>query len=186
MTDFKEDPWSYTWAGTDNEDILNEWNSASVPNLQEMSFWDETTNTSLEEETWNETWDETADMTPTASLLPASKARVLEALEIYPISSRVTALLERRDVNALALSCWSTFHDLSIEDPFSQFSIISQGLPEYISAPCPMRHYEMVQEGKEMDIRACVRNYCLNDVCKVSVTLSLLFAKGFTKQNTFL
>ncbi|PUU77056.1 hypothetical protein B9Z19DRAFT_1087055, partial [Tuber borchii] len=180
MTDFKEDSWgSNTWVGTDNEDILNEWNSASVPNLREMSFWDETTNTSLEEqETWNETWEEAADKTPTASPPPASKASILEALAIYPISSGVTTLLERRDVNALALSCWSTFHVPNIEDPFSQCSTISWSiqecygpymwvLPEYLSAPCPREHYEMEQGGKDMGIRACVRESCLNNVCKV-------------------
>ncbi|PUU81834.1 hypothetical protein B9Z19DRAFT_1121596 [Tuber borchii] len=196
MTDVKEESWgSNTWVGTDNEDILNEWNSASVPDPQEMSFWDaESTNTSLEEqetwdetsdetwheacdETWDETWDETADKTPTASLPPASKPSILEALAIYPISSGVTTLLERRDLNALALSCWSAFHIPNIEDPFSQCSTISWsipkcqgrymwGLPEYLSAPCPREHYEMEQEGKDMGTRACVRESCLNNVCK--------------------
>lgn len=197
MTDFKEDFWRNTWVGDDNEDILNEWTLSSSPDPQEMSFWDETTNTSLEEqEIWDETWDETGDKTPTASPPPASKSKILEALEIYPISSGITTLLERGDINALALSCWSTFHDPSIEDPFSQCSMISQsirkshgqyvwGLPEYLSAPCRREHYEMEQEGEDTGIRACVRESCLNNVCKVSVTLSVFFAKGCTNQNTF-
>ena len=168
--------------GADDEGILNEWTLSSSPDQQEMmSFWDETTNTSLEEEIWDEAWDETGDKTPTASPPPASKSRILEALEIYPISSGITTLLERRDINALALSCWSTFHDPSIEDPFSQCSMISQsirkghgqyvwGLPEYLSAPCSREHYGMEQEGKDTGIRACGREGCLNNFCNVSVT----------------
>jgi len=166
--------------GADNEDILNEWTLASVPDPQEMSFWDETTNTGLEEheiwdETWDETWDKTGDKTPTTSLPPASKSKILEALEVYPISSGITTLLEARDIYALVLSCWSIFHDPGIQDPFSQWSMISQsirkchgqyvwGLPEYLSVPCSREHYGMEPEGKDTGIRACGMESCLNNV----------------------
>jgi len=197
MTDFKENSWGNRRVGTDNEDILNEWALASVPDLQAASFWDESTSASSEEEeeTWDETDDETEDETPTILSPPASKTRVLEALMIYPVSSGVTALLERRDIYALALSCWAIFYALNIEDPISQCNIISRclrmchgpdrwGVPNNISALRQREHREILQEGKDVDVKACAKKNCWNDVCIVSVALSVLFANGCTKQPT--
>jgi len=178
MTDFKEeDAWEKTWVGNDEEDISKEWTWAD---LQEESFWDETTSTNLEEqETLDEIWDEASDETPTVSPPLASNTRVLETLMAYPVSSRVTALLERRDIYALSLSCGAIFYALNIQNLVSRRAIISrcirkchgpsmEELPEYIIAPRPSEHHKMVEEGKDMGVRACVRKSCWNDACEVS------------------
>ncbi|PUU81836.1 hypothetical protein B9Z19DRAFT_1121598 [Tuber borchii] len=133
-----------------------------------------TASTSLEEQ---ETWNEILDRTLTVSPPLASKTRVLEALMSYPVSSGVTALLERRDIYALSLSCAAIFYALNIQDLVSHRAIISRcirkchgsymgGLPEYVIAPRPSEHYKMAEEGKDMSIRECVRKRCWNDVCK--------------------
>jgi len=185
--------------GTDNEDILNKWTLASVPDLQAASFWAESTSTSSaeEEETWDESEDESEGEAPIILAPPASKTRVLEVLMIYPVSSGVTALLERRDIYALAISCGAIFYALNIADPISQRSIISRclrmchgpdtwGVPDYISALCQSKNRKILQEGKDVDVKACVKKNCWNDVCIVSVALSVLFANGCTKQHTSL
>ncbi|PUU76747.1 hypothetical protein B9Z19DRAFT_1066390 [Tuber borchii] len=186
MTDFKQYSLSNTRMGTDNEDILDEWALSSVPDLQAASFWDESTSTSSEEEeTWDESEDEMEGETPIILAPPASKTKVLEALMIYPVSSGVTALLERRDIYALALSCWSIFYALNIEDPISRRSVISRslrmchgpdtwGVPNYISAPCQSKHRKILQEGKDVDVKACVKKNCWNDVCISSSVMGVL------------
>ncbi|PWW76882.1 hypothetical protein C7212DRAFT_343910 [Tuber magnatum] len=137
---------------------------------QEKSSWDETVASFSEEQ-------RACDETPSIPAPQASKTRALEALTIYPISSQVTACLQRRDVYALALSCRAIFHSLNIQDPVSHRSIISRcvqkchgpymwGLPEHVTAPSPGEHEKLVREGAEMDVRACVRKNCRNDVCQ--------------------
>ncbi|PUU81835.1 hypothetical protein B9Z19DRAFT_1121597 [Tuber borchii] len=89
MTDFKQDSYGNlnTRIGTDNEDILNEWALASVPDLQAASSWGESTSTSSEEqETWGKLEDEMASETPIILAPPTSKTKVFEALMIiqYP------------------------------------------------------------------------------------------------------
>lgn len=181
MTDFKEeDAWGKTWVGNNKGDISNQWGRASVsdcPDQQEESICDETVSTNLEEQ---EICDETFDGTLTVSPPLASKTRVLEALMAYPIYSGVAALLERRDIYALSLSCGAIFYAFNIENLVSRRAIISRciqkchgpysvkGLPEYIIAPRPSEHHKMIEEGEDMGVQACGRKSCWNDVCKVS------------------
>ena len=184
MTDFKdEDTWGESWVGNHKGDISKEWAWASVPNdsnLQEESFCDETASASPEGQ---EAWSETLDGTLTVSPPPSSKTRVLEALMAYPISLGVTALLERRDIYALSLSCGAIFYALNIQDLVSHNAIISRcirrcngpymgGHLEDIIAPRPSEHYKMVEEGKDMGVQACGRKSCWNDVCKVSYRIN--------------
>lgn len=75
--------------------------------------------TDFKQDSWDESQSEMEGETPITLAPPASKTRVLEALIIYPVSSRVTALLERRDIYALALSCRAIFYTLNIADPIS-------------------------------------------------------------------
>lgn len=148
--------------------------------------------TDFKQDSWDKSQSEMEGETPITLAPPASNTRVLEALIIYPVSSRVTALLERRDIYALALSCRAIFYTLNIADPISWRSIISRclrkchgpdtwGVPNYISALCQSK-----QEGKDLDVKACVKKNCWNDVCIVSVALSVLFANGCTKWHTTL
>ena len=60
--------------------------------------------TDFKQDSWDESQDQTEGEIPIILAPPASKASVLEALIIYPVSSGVTALFERRDIYALALS----------------------------------------------------------------------------------
>ena len=80
--------------------------------------------TDFKQDSWDESQDQTEGEIPIILASPASKASVLEALIIYPVSSGVTALFERRDIYALALSSPAIFYALNIADPISWRSMI--------------------------------------------------------------